>query len=59
VSCEVSVHHLLCCDESCEGFNTTAKLNPPLASKNDVQELQNALKRKEIDLLLIGHALAK
>ncbi|HIP54137.1 MAG TPA: dihydroorotase, partial [Sulfurimonas autotrophica] len=32
-----------------------AKLNPPLASKNDVQELQNALKRKEIDLLTTLH----
>ena len=55
VSCEVSVHHLLCCDESCEGFNTTAKLNPPLASRSDVEELKNALKRKEIDLLTTLH----
>ncbi|ADN09053.1 amidohydrolase family protein [Sulfurimonas autotrophica] len=55
VSCEVSVHHLLNSDEACEGFNTTAKLNPPLASKNDVKELQNALKRGEIDVLTTLH----
>lgn len=55
VSCEVSVHHLLHSDEACEGFNTTAKLNPPLASKNDVKELQNALKRGEIDVLTTLH----
>jgi len=55
VSCEVSVHHLLHSDEACEGFNTTAKLNPPLASKNDVKELQNALKRGEIDILTTLH----
>ena len=55
VSCEVSVHHLLHCDEACEGFNTTAKLNPPLASKNDVKELQSALKRGDIDLLTTLH----
>jgi len=55
VSCEVSVHHLLHSDEACEGFNTTAKLNPPLASKNDVKTLQDALKRGEIDILSSLH----
>ncbi len=55
VSCEVSVHHLLHSDEACEGFNTTAKLNPPLASKNDLKALQNALKRGEIDMLSTLH----
>ncbi len=55
VSCEISVHHLVHYDEACEGFNTTAKLNPPLASKSDVQELQNALKRGDIDVLTTLH----
>jgi len=55
VSCEISIHHLLHSDEVCEGFNTTAKLNPPLASKTDVKELQNALKRGEIDMLTTLH----
>lgn len=55
VSCEVSIHHLLHCDEACNDFNTTAKLNPPLASKNDVNELQNALKSGDIDVLTTLH----
>jgi len=44
VRCEVSLHHLLLCDEMCQGFNTVAKLNPPLAQKVDMLALQEALK---------------
>jgi dihydroorotase len=55
VKCEVSIHHLLHSDESCEDFNTTAKLDPPLASKSDVLLLQEALKNKEIDILTTLH----
>jgi len=55
VSCEVSLHHLINSDEACEGFNTTAKLNPPLSSRKDVQALQAALKRGEIDSLTTLH----
>ena len=55
VSCEVSIHHLLHCDEACHDFNTTAKLNPPLSSKEDVTILQNALKNGEIDMLTTLH----
>ncbi len=55
VSSEVSIHHLICSDESCEDFNTSAKLDPPLASKNDVRLLQEALKKSEIDCLTTLH----
>ncbi len=55
VSCEVSIHHLLQCDVACHDFNTTAKLNPPLASEEDMKALQNALKRNEIDILTTLH----
>ncbi len=55
VSCEVSLHHLLHCDEACEGFNTTAKLDPPLASKDDMLKLQEALKNGDIDMLTTLH----
>ncbi len=55
VSCEVSLHHLINSDEACKGFNTTAKLNPPLSSRKDIQELQSALKRGEIDSLTTLH----
>jgi dihydroorotase len=55
VSCEVSLHHLVACDEACEGFNTTAKLNPPLASKEGMTQLQNLLKEGAIDMLTTLH----
>jgi len=55
VSCEVSIHHLLKSDKECEGFNTTAKIDPPLASSSDVVELQNALKDSQIDILTALH----
>ncbi|MEA2092305.1 MAG: dihydroorotase, partial [Campylobacterota bacterium] len=44
VRCEVSIHHLIHSDKACEDFNTTAKLDPPLASATDVALLQDALK---------------
>ena len=55
VSCEVSLHHLVNSDEACEGFNTLAKLDPPLACKNDVKLLQEALKKGQIDILTTLH----
>ncbi len=55
VKCEVSIHHLLNSDEACENFNTTAKLDPPLVSKEDVSLLQKALKNGEIDILTTLH----
>lgn len=55
VKCEVSINHLTHSDEACEGFNTTAKLNPPLASRSDLELLVEALKNKEIDVLTTLH----
>jgi len=55
VSCEVSIHHLTSCDEACEGFNTLAKLDPPLPSKEDMLLLQESLKKGEIDILTTLH----
>ena len=55
VACEVSIHHLLNSDEACENFNTTAKLNPPLACANDVKLLQAAFINGEIDSLTTLH----
>ncbi len=55
VRCEVSIHHLTHSDEACEGFNTSAKLDPPLASATDVKLLQDALKNSQIDILTTLH----
>ena len=55
VTCEVSLHHMLVCDEACNDFNTTAKLNPPLAQKASMLALQEALKAGKIDSLTLLH----
>ncbi|MFA7070017.1 MAG: dihydroorotase [Sulfurimonas sp.] len=55
VKCEVSIHHLLHTDESCKGFNTYAKLNPPLASQSDRFELLEYLANGDIDMLSTLH----
>ncbi len=55
VQCEVSIHHIIKSDEACENFNTTAKLDPPLASASDVTLLQEALKNNQIDMLTTLH----
>ena len=46
---------MLVCDEACNDFNTTAKLNPPLAQKVSMLALQEALKAGKIDSLTLLH----
>ncbi len=48
---EVSLHHLLKTDEACKGFNTYAKINPPLRGKLQQELLIQALKDNKIDTL--------
>lgn len=55
VSCEVSIHHLVNADSACEDFNTMAKIKPPLASYEDMKQLQEMLKNAEIDMLTTLH----
>lgn len=55
VYCEVSLHHLTTADIACENFNTTAKIDPPLASVDDLKLLQEALKSSQIDCLTTLH----
>ena len=55
VKCEVSLHHLIMSDEACEGFNTIAKIDPPLVSKEMQQQLQSLLKQGAIDALTLLH----
>ena len=48
---EVSAHHLLLNDEACRGYNTAAKINPPLKDKSAQECLLRALQDGEIDVL--------
>lgn len=55
VECEVSIHHLFKNDEACLGFDTDAKLNPPLLSETKRRYLIDALKEGKIDSLTSLH----
>ncbi len=48
---EVSIHHLCLDENSCSGFNTYAKLNPPLRTEADKEGLKQRLKEGKIDIL--------
>lgn len=53
---EVSIHHLCKNDSSCDGFNTYAKLMPPLREEEERKALIEALKQGMIDLVTSAHS---
>jgi dihydroorotase len=55
VECEVALHHLLKNDSACSGFDTDAKIDPPLVNESKRLELIEALKRGEIHSLSALH----
>jgi len=53
---EASPHHLLLTDDACEGYDTQAKMNPPLRTARDIAELKEAIADGTIDVLATDHA---
>lgn len=56
VTAEVCSHHISLTEAAVEGYNTNAKMNPPLRTQADVEALQQGLKDGTIDLLVTDHA---
>jgi len=56
VTAEACPHHLSLTEESVEGYNTNAKMNPPLRSAADVEALQQAVRDGTIDVIATDHA---
>jgi dihydroorotase len=56
VTAEVTPHHLSLTDHACEGYDTHAKMNPPLREAADVAALRAALKEGVIDCIASDHA---
>jgi len=56
VTAEVCPHHLSLTDEAVEGYNTNAKMNPPLRSAADVEAVQQAVHDGTIDVIATDHA---
>jgi len=56
VTCEVTPHHFTLTDEAVRSYDTNAKMNPPLRSRNDVDALRQGLKDGTIDVIATDHA---
>jgi dihydroorotase len=56
VTSEVCPHHLALTEEMVEGYDTNAKMNPPLRTAADVEALQQAVRDGTIDCVATDHA---
>jgi len=56
VTCEVTPHHLILCDEDIKEPYADYKMNPPLRGAEDRQALQMALADGTIDIVSTDHA---
>jgi dihydroorotase len=56
VTAEVTPHHLTLTEAEVIGYDTNAKVNPPLRTKLDIQALVQGLKENVIDIIATDHA---
>ena len=56
VTAEVTPHHFSLTDEELKTYDTNYKVNPPLRTKKDVEEIRKALKEGVIDVIATDHA---
>ncbi len=56
ITAEVSVQHFALTDEECMGYNTNAKMYPPLRSRDHVNAIIEAIKDDTIDAFTTDHA---
>jgi len=56
VTAEVTPHHLTMTEERVLGYNTNAKVNPPLRTQADIDALIEGLKDGTIDVIATDHA---
>ena len=56
VTAETCPHYFSLTDKACEGFDTNAKVNPPLRTQKDVDAIIEGLKDGTIDIIATDHA---
>lgn len=56
VTAEACPHHFLLTEEAVAGYNTHAKMNPPLRTRADVQAIKEGLRDGTIDVIATDHA---
>ena len=56
VTAETCPHYFTLTEEACEGYNTNAKMNPPLRTREDVDAVIEGLEDGTIDIIATDHA---
>lgn len=56
VTAETCPHYFVLTEDACEGFNTLAKVNPPLRTAKDVEAIKEGLRDGTIDIIATDHA---
>ncbi|MFA5164633.1 MAG: dihydroorotase [Candidatus Omnitrophota bacterium] len=56
VTCETCPHYFTLTEEAVSGYNTGAKVNPPLRTKEDVEAVKKGLSDGTIDIISTDHA---
>jgi dihydroorotase len=56
VTAEACPHHLSLTEDEVEGYDTNAKMNPPLRSAADVEALRQGVRDGTIDIIATDHA---
>lgn len=56
VTCETCPHYFSLTEEACAGYNTNAKVNPPLRTASDVLVITEGIADDTIDIIATDHA---
>jgi dihydroorotase len=56
VTAEACPHHFTLTEEAVRGYNTHAKMNPPLRTRRDVEAIRQGLRDGTIDVIATDHA---
>ena len=56
MTAEACPHHFTLTHEACEGYNTNAKMNPPLREPEDREAIRQGLRDGTIDVICTDHA---
>ncbi len=56
VTCETCPHYFTLTEKAVDGYNTNAKMNPPLRTDDDVEAIKEGLKDGTIDCIVTDHA---
>lgn len=56
VTCETCPHYFSLTEKAVEGYNTLAKMNPPLRTEDDVEAIKEGLRDGTIDCIVTDHA---